>query len=79
MLHAVGLSQFIAQDEEEFAQIGKYWATHREELKALRQQLRATMAASPLTDASSYTADFEGQLEKIYSDSIIATPIGCPP
>jgi protein O-GlcNAc transferase len=79
MLDAVGLGQFIAQDEEEFAQIGKYWATHRDELKALRQQLRATMAESPLTDASSYTADFEGQLEKIYSDSIIATPIGCPP
>lgn len=72
MLRAVGLPQFVAQDEEEFARIGKYWATHRDELTSLRRRLRASMAASPLTDAARYTADFERQLEQIYKQRCLS-------
>lgn len=76
MLHAVGLPQFIAHNVEEFVQIGKYWATHRDELVGIRRQLRANMAASPLTDAAGYTLDFERQLEQIYSQLCNAKELG---
>ncbi len=66
MLNAVGLAQFVAADVDEFARIGRYWADHRDELNALRRGLREQMAASPLTDARAYAADFEGQLRSIW-------------
>lgn len=72
MLHAVGLPQFVAASEEQFAAIGKYWSAHREELHTLRGKLRDTMAASPLTDASAYTADFEGHLQRIWNEYLVA-------
>jgi len=66
MLNAVGLPEFVANSEDEFAEIGKYWAAHRVELNGLRDQLRARMAASPLTDASAYAAEFEQNLQRIW-------------
>jgi protein O-GlcNAc transferase len=66
MLHAVGLSTFIAQDSDEFAGIGKYWSENIEQLHSLRAGLRGQMAQSPLVDARAYTADLETQLGAIW-------------
>ena len=66
MLQAVGLSDFIADDEEAFAEIGRYWSQHRQQLNTLREGLRGRMAASPLTNAKTYAADFESHLKQIW-------------
>ena len=68
MLHTVGLPGFVADCEDDFAQIGKYWAERRDELTALRLGLRTRLAESPLTDAAGYTADFEANLQSIWSE-----------
>ncbi|QFU74804.1 tetratricopeptide repeat protein [Halioglobus maricola] len=67
MLASLGLEGFTAKDEADFVRLGQHWSTHRAELLELRQGLRARMAASPLTDAASYTAAFERELERIIS------------
>ena len=62
------ISQFIAETEAEFASIGAYWAENRHELNTVRLGLRERMKASPLTDAATYTQDFEANVEKVWSE-----------
>jgi predicted O-linked N-acetylglucosamine transferase (SPINDLY family) len=66
MMRSLGLPEFVAQSASDFAGIGKYWSLHRTQLNSLRQSLRERMAASPLTDAVTYTKDLEGHLKKVW-------------
>lgn len=72
MLHAVGLPQFVAGSETQFAEIGKYWSEHREQLNSLRGELRPMMATSSLTDAPAYTRDLEVHLQRIWNEYLVA-------
>jgi predicted O-linked N-acetylglucosamine transferase (SPINDLY family) len=44
----VGLDGFTARDAQDFLQKGQYWASHLDELAALRAGMRARCMASPL-------------------------------
>jgi protein O-GlcNAc transferase len=66
MLCSLGLPEFVAQSASDFAGIGKFWSLHRTQLNDLRQSLRARMAASPLTDAATYTKDLESHFKKVW-------------
>jgi predicted O-linked N-acetylglucosamine transferase (SPINDLY family) len=72
MLEAVDLGEFVAADADEFAAIGKHWSEHREQLNGVRAGLRQRMAASPLTDGATYTADFEAHLRRIWAAHLAA-------
>jgi predicted O-linked N-acetylglucosamine transferase (SPINDLY family) len=74
MLAAVGLEEFVAADVEGFAAIGSHWSRRREQLNALRRGLRQRMAASPLTDAAAYAADFERKLQRVWDDYLASCP-----
>ncbi|MDX2102839.1 MAG: tetratricopeptide repeat protein [Alphaproteobacteria bacterium] len=58
-LNNVGLPQFVATTEDEVVSIGHHWATHIDELAALRAGLRPQMASSRLSDAKTFAHDLE--------------------
>lgn len=64
MLASMDLEGFTAADVDGLVELARHWAARRESLRELRLGLRHRMAASPLTDAAAYAADFEGQLLK---------------
>ncbi|MGC2166217.1 MAG: tetratricopeptide repeat protein [Gallionella sp.] len=66
LLHAAGLSDWIAESEQEY--LGKAMAFGRDwaALSALRSRLRAQVGASALFDASRFARNFEGCLEAIW-------------
>ena len=70
MLHSVGLPQFIAESPDQFVEIGRYWAQHREELNQVRRTLRERVRKSSLTDAAGYTADIESHFERIWAERL---------
>lgn len=59
MLSNCGLTQHIAQSEEEYLAIAQQLAADLPALQALREGLRARLQASPLTDTARFTADLE--------------------
>jgi predicted O-linked N-acetylglucosamine transferase (SPINDLY family) len=65
MLASMGLEGFTAADVDGMVELARRWAARRASLRELRLGLRHRMAASPLTDAAAYAADFEGQLLEI--------------
>lgn len=64
MLQSVGLHDFVARTQDEFVSKGVYWSAHREALVALREGLRARVAAAPLTDGAAYARALEGKLHE---------------
>jgi predicted O-linked N-acetylglucosamine transferase (SPINDLY family) len=63
-LSNLGLTELIARSPEEYVDIAVRWAADRERLSTLRQELRARLSASPLTDAPRFT----GNLEQAYRE-----------
>jgi predicted O-linked N-acetylglucosamine transferase (SPINDLY family) len=59
MLTNCGLTQHIAQSEEEYLAIAQRLAADLPALQALRASLRARVQASPMLDAAGFTADLE--------------------
>ncbi|MBJ6751683.1 O-linked N-acetylglucosamine transferase family protein [Geomonas anaerohicana] len=59
LLHSVGLDGLVAHDACSFAQIAHALALDRHRLQGLRETLRATMAASTLTDGAGFTKELE--------------------
>jgi predicted O-linked N-acetylglucosamine transferase (SPINDLY family) len=53
-LSAVGLTDTVARDLDDYVEIAVAWAAERERLAAVRAGLRARMAASPLCDGSCF-------------------------
>jgi predicted O-linked N-acetylglucosamine transferase (SPINDLY family) len=61
ILGAVGLQQWVAQDEEDYLARAIAHASDWAALAALRAGLRARVAASPLCDVGGFAAAMEGQ------------------
>jgi predicted O-linked N-acetylglucosamine transferase (SPINDLY family) len=58
-LHAVGLSEWVADGEEEYIRIAASWAEDLPRLAELRQNSRSRMAGSPLMDAPRFARNLE--------------------
>jgi protein O-GlcNAc transferase len=54
-LHAVGMPDWIARDEDEYVRIALEFAEDPEHLARLRQDLRRKLAATPVFDVRQYT------------------------
>jgi predicted O-linked N-acetylglucosamine transferase (SPINDLY family) len=59
LLHTIGLSEWVAQSEEEYLRIAAEWATILPRLAELRATLRPRMQASPLMDAPRFARNIE--------------------
>ena len=77
ILSRVGLSDLVAENEADFAVIAAKLANDRERLKNLRANLRATMQASPLCDASAMADDMLAAIQSCVAKLPLA-PIAAP-
>jgi protein O-GlcNAc transferase len=59
LLSNIGLTELIANTDEEYVKIAVSLAKDLKRLQSLRKRLRQTMAQSPLTDAKRFTANLE--------------------
>lgn len=69
LLHAVGLTDLVAHDEEGFVEIAAALARDHERLHALRVGLRQQLAVSPLLDAPAFGRRFGEALRSIWLDA----------
>jgi protein O-GlcNAc transferase len=65
LLHAAGLTDWIAQSTEEYFQLAVTKASDPRALAGLRSRLREQMRCSPVTDCAGYTRSLEGVYEEI--------------
>ncbi len=65
-MHHLGLDSFIATSIEDYVEKGCYWASHVEELAALRAQMRARFEASPLGQTQNFADNFETLLRTMW-------------
>lgn len=68
LLSQLGLKQLITGTTEEYIARAVEIATNREDLAALRETLRARMAASPLCDAEAFARDMEAAYRAVWRD-----------
>ena len=59
MMHAVGLDDFVADDEAGYIAIARRWSDDIEALARLRRELRQRLMESPLCDGDRYTRSLE--------------------
>jgi protein O-GlcNAc transferase len=64
----VGLSETIASTREQYLEVAVGLARNLEHLAALRAQLRAQVAASPLCNGAQFAADFADLLRSVWRD-----------
>jgi predicted O-linked N-acetylglucosamine transferase (SPINDLY family) len=62
ILHAAGLSDVVAKDQEDYISVATQWAENAERLLILRRTMRAQLAASSVCDAQG----FARHMEKLY-------------
>jgi predicted O-linked N-acetylglucosamine transferase (SPINDLY family) len=62
ILHAAGLSDLVAKDQEDYISVATEWAQNAERLLILRRTMRAQLAASSVCDAQG----FARHMEKLY-------------
>jgi protein O-GlcNAc transferase len=67
---ALGLTEMIAKDVDEYVAIASALASDAPRRAALRSGLRARMAASPLCDAARYARDFEALLRDLWRQHV---------
>ena len=70
MLHSAGLADWIADDNEDYVAKAVAFAADSPKLTALRRNLRASLLASPLCDASRYARHLEAALEAMWRDGV---------
>jgi len=63
-MHAVGLSEFIAENEDDFVRRAQFIASDMPRLASLREKLPQMLAASPLMDEAGFAARFTGALRQ---------------
>jgi protein O-GlcNAc transferase len=68
MLHAVGMKELIARDDDEYVDIAAGIASDLPRLQSLRRELRSAMAASPLCDAESFAETLVQRLRRAWHD-----------
>lgn len=66
LLNAIGRSEWIASDADDFARIAQGLITDREQLAAERATLRDRLAGSALCDGPGFTRRFEGALRTMW-------------
>jgi predicted O-linked N-acetylglucosamine transferase (SPINDLY family) len=66
MLRAAGITETIVHTFEEYEEMAVYFATHRHELKALKEKLLKIVNNCPLFDTVQYVKDFEKALKKMW-------------
>ena len=67
VLTAAGLTAFAAEDEAGYVEICRRLATDVEALGAVRAGLRATLASSPLLDATGFARDIEAAYRAMWT------------
>ncbi len=65
---AAGLSDWVAESDEEYVAIALRKGSDRDGLLALKQGMRARQLAAPGWDIDAYTRDFQGALRKIWAE-----------
>ncbi|MBI5121019.1 MAG: tetratricopeptide repeat protein [Rhodospirillales bacterium] len=67
-LCSAGLSELVAEDEDDYAQIALALAKDKKRLSELRAGLRGRLQASPLLDHRNFTRNLEGLLRGLWRD-----------
>ena len=67
ILSQIGLSEFVAQNSEQYVAIALSLAGDPARLAMLRSSMRERIQASPLMDAPGFTRDFETKLRKMWA------------
>ena len=70
MLTCVGLSDWIAQDEDDYIRIACRFANDPQHLAQLRSELRDRALQSPLFDVKKFSLDFTNGLWDMYRKSM---------
>jgi protein O-GlcNAc transferase len=68
VLSTVGLTEWIAEDAEDYVRLAVRFAGQRERLAELRGSLRDRMRASPLMDEERFTRDLEQAYRQMWGD-----------
>jgi predicted O-linked N-acetylglucosamine transferase (SPINDLY family) len=66
LLHAIGLPEWIAHNEEDYIRIAAEWAADWPRLAQLRRTLRTRMQSSPLMDAPRFARNMEGAFRTMW-------------
>ena len=70
ILHAVGLTEWVADGDDEYVALAIRQATDLQALAQLRRNMRARIAASPAGDPEMYTQAVETAYRKMWCDFI---------
>lgn len=66
LLHAVGLDELVARNEEDFVRIAADLGSDEDRLAGLRSGLRSRMAQSPLCDGTGHARRIEGAYREMW-------------
>jgi predicted O-linked N-acetylglucosamine transferase (SPINDLY family) len=78
LLHAAGLPELIAHNEDEYVAIATGLAADRPRLAGLRSTLRPRLLASPLCDGVEFVRRFEGAIRRVWQDRCRAAEATTP-
>jgi predicted O-linked N-acetylglucosamine transferase (SPINDLY family) len=70
MLTNVGLSDWIADNTDDYVQKAIHFCQKTDYLATLRNSLRSTMALSPLVDAPRFAHDLEQAFQKMWHEKM---------
>ena len=68
ILTNVGLTDFIAEDIDDYVELASKMATKTDYLQTIRRGLRKRMLESPLCDGKSFAEDIESAYQNMWSD-----------
>ena len=74
ILTSIGLTQFVAPNEEDYVTIALRWASSPHELAALRQGMRERIATSDSGDTVRYCRKVESLYRRFWQDYCAAAP-----
>ena len=72
LLNALGLSDLVAQTEEEYINIARKLSSDRAGLRSMKLDLRSMMARSPLTNGELFTRNLERLYREIWTGWCVA-------
>ncbi len=70
ILNNAGLSQWIAQDKDEYQGKAVEFASNNDVLSQIRSQLRSQVSTSPLFDAVQFARHFESAMHQIWNENL---------
>src|SRR6201999_2359000 len=60
------LPDFVAENDEQFLELGRQWASDLSSLQQIRRELRDRMSASPLMDGKKFTRNMEAAFRQMW-------------